>query len=190
LLRKNRLSGKNFAQPTCYNRSVFSSKGVGHAMARNGFDAIDRNILREIQEDGRISMVELADKVGLSVSPCLRRLRKLEESGVIRKYVALLDPSHLHLGVNVFVTVSLTQHDEPSLRRFETAVQQHPEIVDCYAMVGNQDYMMRIVVQDPAAYQRFLSEVMMKLPGVANIKSSFTLHEVKNSTRLPVPETE
>ncbi|MEQ5774581.1 MULTISPECIES: Lrp/AsnC family transcriptional regulator [unclassified Thalassospira] len=159
-------------------------------MARNGFDAIDRNILREIQEDGRISMVELADKVGLSVSPCLRRLRKLEESGVIRKYVALLDPSHLHLGVNVFVTVSLTQHDEPSLRRFETAVQQHPEIVDCYAMVGNQDYMMRIVVQDPAAYQRFLSEVMMKLPGVANIKSSFTLHEVKNSTRLPVPETE
>ena len=140
-------------------------------MARNGFDAIDRKILREIQEDGRISMVELADRVGLSVSPCLRRLRKLEESGVIRKYVALLAPSHLNLGVNVFVTVSLTQHDEPSLRRFETAVQSHPEIVDCYAMVGNQDYMMRIVVQDPSAYQRFLSEVMMKhrqLPAPAN----------------------
>lgn len=159
-------------------------------MARNGFDAIDRKILREIQEDGRISMVELADKVGLSVSPCLRRLRKLEESGVIRKYVALLDPAHLQLGVNVFVTVSLTQHDEPSLRRFESAVQEHPEIVDCYAMVGNQDYMMRIVVPDPASYQRFLSEVMMKLPGVANMKSSFTLHEVKNSTTLPVADAD
>ncbi|MFH1805672.1 MAG: Lrp/AsnC family transcriptional regulator [Pseudomonadota bacterium] len=159
-------------------------------MARNRFDAIDRKILLEIQEDGRISMVELAEKVGLSVSPCLRRLRKLEESGVIRKYVALLDPAHLRLGVNVFVTVSLTQHDEPSLRRFETAVQQSPEIVDCYAMVGNQDYMMRIVVRDPAAYQRLLSDVLMKLPGVANIKSSFTLHEVKNSTKLPVHDAE
>lgn len=157
-------------------------------MVRKGFDAIDRKILREIQHDGRVSMVDLADRVGLSVSPCLRRLRRLEDYGVIRDYVALLDPEMLDLGVSVIVTVSLASHDEGSLKRFEAEIANHDEIVACFAMAGGQDYLMRVMVRDPAAYQTFLSEVLMRLPGVANIKSSFTLHQVKNTTALPIRE--
>jgi Lrp/AsnC family leucine-responsive transcriptional regulator len=149
-------------------------------------DEIDRKILRHLQEEARISNADLADRVGLSAAPCLRRVRVLEESRVIRKYVTLLDPAAVNLGVTVFVQISLDLQVEDRLEIFERAVMRRPEVLECYLMTGDADYLVRVVVPDVAAYERFLKDTLTRVEGVAGIKSSFALKQVKYSTVLPV----
>jgi len=149
-------------------------------------DAIDRRILEVLQDDARISNVDLATRVGLSPSPCLRRVRDLEERGVVRRYVALLDPAAVGLGVSVFVQVSLERQAEQGLDTFEKRILARPEVLECYLMTGDADYLLRVVVPDVAAFERFLLDHLTRIPGVASVKSSFALKQVKYRTSLPL----
>ena len=155
-------------------------------MPEKPLDAIDRRILACLQDHARLSNVELARQVGLSPSPCLRRVRALEETQVIRRYVTLLDPAKVGLAVSVFVAVTLERQIESALEIFEHAVQQRPEVVECYLMTGEADYLLRVVVGDLAAYERFLMDHLTRVPGVASIKSSFALKQVAYRTALPL----
>ena len=155
-------------------------------MTNRDLDEIDRKILRHLQEEARISNADLADRIGLSAAPCLRRVRGLEERGVIRQYVTLLDPAVLDLGVTVFVQISLDLQVEDRLEIFERAITLRPEVLECYLMTGDADYLVRVVVPDVAAYERFLKDVLTRVDGVAGIKSSFALKQVKYSTVLPL----
>ncbi len=129
---------------------------------------------------------ELAAAVGLSPAPCLRRVRALEESGVIRKHVSLVDPGAVGLPVSVFVSISLERQVEEALKRFERAILTRPEVMECYLMTGDADYHLRVVCADLAAYERFVLEHLAKAPGVSSIRSSFALKQVKYSTALPL----
>ena len=152
-------------------------------------DDIDRKILSALQENARITNTELADSVGLSAALCLRRVRALEESGVIRKHVTLLDPAAVHLGVTVFVQISLDLQVGNRLALFERAIAARPEVLECYLMTGDSDYLLRVVVPDVQAYEKFLQNSLTKIEGVAGIKSSFALREVRYSTALPLVES-
>ncbi len=149
-------------------------------------DAIDRRILTELQGNARISNAELAEAVGLSPSPCLRRVRALEAAGVVKGYAALLDAAEVGLPISVFVQVTLERQIERALEAFETAIQGRPEVMECYLMTGDADYLLRVVVSDLAAYERFLKEHLTRVSGVSSIKSSFALNQVKYSTALPL----
>ena len=149
-------------------------------------DDIDRRILTALQQNARISNVELADAVGISPSPCWRRVRDLEQKGVISRYVTLLDPAAIGLPVSVFVQVSLERQVERALEEFEAAVADWPEVMECYLMTGDADYLLRVVAADLDAYHRFLVDHLTRVPGVASIKSSFALKQVKYGTALPV----
>lgn len=155
-------------------------------LRQGNLDAIDRTILARLQEDARIPNTELSDAVGLSPAPCLRRVNALKEQGVIRKYVTLLDPSAVGLSVSVFVNVSLERQIEKALQRFETAILTRPEVMECYLMTGDADYLLRVVCADLVAYERFLLDHLTQIPGVASIRSSFALKQVKYSTALPL----
>jgi len=155
-------------------------------MAENSLDAIDRRILHELQENARISNADLARAVGLSPSPCLRRVRELEQGGVIRGHVALLSPSAVGLPVSVFVQVTLERQVEKALDVFEASVLDRPEVMECYLMTGDADYLLRVVVADLAAYEAFLKSYLTRVLGVASIKSSFALKQVKYRTALPL----
>ena len=151
-------------------------------------DEVDAEILRHLQENARISNVRLARAVGLSPSPCLRRVQALQDKGVIRRYVTLLDPAAIGLGVSVFVQVTLERQVEHALEVFERTILARPEVMECYLMTGNADYLMRIVVADVTAYEKFLKEHLTRAPGVASINSSFALNQVKYGTALPLPQ--
>ena len=149
-------------------------------------DRIDIAILERLQADARISNVDLAEAVGLSPSPCARRVAALEEQGVIRRYVSLIDPAAVGLPISVFVQVSLEHQVEAALQKFEEAVSAYPEVMECYLMTGDADYMLRVVVPDLETYQRFLLERLTRVAGVDSIKSSFALNEVVHRTNLPL----
>ena len=149
-------------------------------------DDIDLKILNTLQEDARTTNSDLAERAGLSPAPCLRRVRALEETGVIRKYVTLLDPGAVNLGVAVFVQISLDLQVEDRLEKFERAIMRRPEVLECYLMTGDSDYLLRVVVPDVAAYERFLNDSLTRIEGVEGIKSSFALKQVKYSTVLPL----
>lgn len=149
-------------------------------------DAIDRRILDALQRNARIANVDLAREVGLSPSPCLRRLRDLEEKGLVRGYAALLDPAKVGLPLSVFVQVTLERQIEPALEAFERAMAARPEVVECYLMTGDSDYLLRVVVADVSAYEVFLKDHLTRVPGVASIKSSFALNQIKYTTALPI----
>lgn len=155
-------------------------------MARFKLDRIDRRILAHLQVEGNLANNELADKVGLSPSPCLRRVKALEEAGVISRYVALVDPASVDLPVNVFVSVSLDRQVEERLDSFEAAVMARPEVLECYLMTGDADYLLRVVVPDLASYERFLKEHLTRIPGIASIRSGFALKQVRYRTALPL----
>jgi Lrp/AsnC family leucine-responsive transcriptional regulator len=157
-------------------------------MADFQLDAIDFAILKHLQEHARIANVDLADRVGLSPAPCLRRVQALERAGVIREYVALLNPSAVAREVTVFVQISLDLQVEGRLEAFEQAIMQRREVLECYLMTGDADYLIRVVVPDVAAYEQFLKDSLTRIEGVAGIKSSFALRQVKYSTALPLPE--
>lgn len=149
-------------------------------------DAIDRRILRFLQKDGRVSNAELAETVGLSASPCLRRVRAMEESGVISRYAALVDPARFGLTVNVFVQVSMETQVEDVLKRFEAKIQDRPEIMECYLMTGDSDYLLRVLIDSLESYERFLMAFLTRVEGVANIRSSFALKPIKRTTAVPI----
>jgi Lrp/AsnC family leucine-responsive transcriptional regulator len=153
---------------------------------RMKLDAIDIKILNALQEDASISNIELADRVGLSQSPCLRRVKALEEARIIRKRVTLLEPRSIDLSVNVFVNVTLEKQIRERLQDFEKEVLRRPEVLECYLMTGEADYLLRVVVQDLDAYERFLKNHLTRIPGVASIKSSFALNQVQYRTALPL----
>jgi Lrp/AsnC family transcriptional regulator, leucine-responsive regulatory protein len=149
-------------------------------------DSIDWNILSALQDDARIANVDLADKVHLSPSPCLARVKALEQKGLISRYVTLLNAQAVGLGVSVFVQVRLEKQVEASLNTFEKAIAVRPEVMECYLMTGSSDYLLRVVVSDLQEFQRFVTDVS-KIPGVGNIQSSVALKQVKYKTALPLP---
>jgi Lrp/AsnC family transcriptional regulator, leucine-responsive regulatory protein len=149
-------------------------------------DPIDRRILRELQRDGSLRNDVLAERVGLSPSPTLRRVRSLEEGGYVRSYVALLDPARLGLGVRVLIEMRLTVQDRNALDRFERAVSAIPEVIECMTVLGDWDYVLVVVARDIEDYQRVLLDRLAKLPGVANYKSTLVVRDVKRSTELPI----
>jgi Lrp/AsnC family leucine-responsive transcriptional regulator len=153
-------------------------------------DAIDLRILERLQQDARISNVDLARAVNLSPSPCLARVRALERDGVIGRYVTLLDAKKLGLTVSVLVQVTLEKQIEPALEVFERAVRDRPEVMECYLMTGDADYLLRVLVADVPAFERFILDFLSRVPGVGNIKSSFALKQVKYQTALPLPDHE
>ena len=155
-------------------------------MPLKNLDTIDLRILSELQSDARISNVALAARVNLSPSPCLARVRALEARGVIRRYAALLDPAKVGLGLSVFIHVTLERQTEASLERFEAAMATNPEVMECYLMTGDSDYLLRVAVPDLPALERFIVARLTKTPGVANIRSSFALKQVKYQTALPL----
>ena len=155
-------------------------------MPRGRIDAVDVKILRELQADARLTNAELAARVHLSASPCLVRVRNLERDGLISRYVTLLDPRRIGLGVSVFVQITLERQVEEALERFERAISAYDEVMECYLMTGDADYLIRIVVPDIEALERFIVNQLSKLPGVANIRSSFALKQVKYKTALPL----
>ncbi len=149
-------------------------------------DAIDRRIIAAVQGDGRISINDLAAAVGLSPSPCARRLRILEERGIIKGYAAVIDQARVGLPVSAFASIKLERQREEDLDRFARAVARWPEVVDCYLMTGQRDYLMRIVVRDLQAYEDFIKSKLTRLDGVASIETSFALSQVKRSEVLPI----
>lgn len=157
-------------------------------MPHSDIDETDRRILTALQENARISNVDLAERVGISPSPCWRRVRDLEERDIISRYVTLVDPAHVGLPVSVFVQVSLERQVETALEEFERAVQGWPEVMECYLMTGDADYLLRVVVADLDAYHRFLIDDVTRVPGVASIKSSFALKQIKYRTALPLSD--
>jgi Lrp/AsnC family leucine-responsive transcriptional regulator len=153
-------------------------------------DAIDRRILRALQENGRATYDELAAQVNLSPSATLRRVKRLEEAGVITAYVGLVSPERVGLGLTAYLNVRLEKHSEVHKRSpmdlFRASVQTWPEVVECAALTGEMDYLLRVVVQDMAHYSRFIMETLLRHPSVEDCKTSFVLDRVKNTTALPV----
>lgn len=151
-------------------------------------DDIDRSILATLQENCRITNQELSERVGLSPSPCLRRLRQLEHSGVIVGYAATLDEVMVGLPVSVFVSVKLEKQIDDALKTFESAIQDCSEVVDCWLMTGNRDYMLRIVVPGLQEYEKFLAGTLTKIQGVSSIESSLSLRRVKYTAVRNLPD--
>lgn len=149
-------------------------------------DSIDQRILAALQEDGRISNQELAERVGLSPSPCLRRVRQLEADGLISGYVALLDPAALGLTVTAFVRVRLHTQGDRDLAAFEATIAELPEVMECYLMTGESDYQLRVLVGSLAQFEEFLRHKLTRIAAVSQVTSSFALRPVVYRTALPV----
>ena len=149
-------------------------------------DDIDRKILVELQTDSRLSVQDLADRVGLSPSPCHRRVKLLEEAGVITRYIAMVDQRAVGLPVSVFISIKLERQKEEDLDRFARSIAGWREVLECYLMTGHQDFLLRVVVSDLDAYERFLKQKLTRLDGVSSIQSSFALDQIKYSNALPL----
>ena len=149
-------------------------------------DALDSKILAALQEDGRLSNVELADRVGLSPSPCLRRVKRLEEEGYIAGYKAKVDRRRLGLGMTIFVGVKVDGHRDANAIAFQEKVRTLPEVVACHMVSGEADFLLEVVVADLAAYDAFLSRTLLSMPMVRDIRSNFAIRTVKSEGALPV----
>jgi Lrp/AsnC family transcriptional regulator len=149
-------------------------------------DNTDRKLLRALQAEPDLSVQGLADRINLSHTPCWRRLKRLESEGVIRGRAVILDAAALDLPITVFAEVKLKQHDEQTLEQLEQAAERCPEILECFSMSGDRDYIFRIVVASVSDYERFMKKTLLHLPGVGSVNSSFALKCVKLTTRLPI----
>ena len=156
--------------------------------AKIELSVMDRKILRSLQEDGRMTIQALADSVGLSASPCLRRIRILEDKGVISGYSAVIDQEAIGLPVSVFISIKLERQGAALLDRFAKAVGGWPEVMECYLMTGQRDFLLRVVCADLSSYENFLRTKLTQLDGVASIESSFALGQIKYSRVLPMGE--
>ena len=151
-------------------------------------DAVDIRILNELQADGSLTNLELAKRVHLSPSPCLTRVKALEHAGVIDRYVALVQPKSLGLNLSVFISISLKEQSKSALAAFEKSIADHDEIMECYLMTGDSDYLIRVAVADITALEKFILEQLTPIAGIEKIRSSFALKQVKYKTALPLPE--
>jgi len=150
-------------------------------------DVFDRRILAALQNDGRMTNQELSEKIGLSPSPCLRRLKQLEADGVIFRYVALVDPAAVGLPVTAFIRVRLDRQDDRHLAQFEERIAGFREVMECYLMTGDADYQLRIVVDSLGAFENFLRQKLTKIEGISQVTTSFSLRPVVYRTGLPIP---
>lgn len=155
-------------------------------MSSTTLDRTDLRILAILQAQGRLSNQEIAERVALSPSPCLRRIKRLEESGVIREYVALVDPDKVGLGLLAYVSVKLEKRGKMPMEDFGAQVQGWPEVAACYAMTGEMDYLLRVHVRDLQHFSRFVMDQLLRQPGVVDVKSSFALARIKETTSLPL----
>jgi len=146
----------------------------------------DRRILRALQEDGRISNQDLAEKAGMSVSACWRRVRALETAGIVAGYTALVDATKAGLGFHAVVYIHLARHESSYVAAFITEVKRRPEVLDCFATTGEADYYLRVRCKDLDAYNAFLDDVLFRLPGIANVRTSLVLKEIKHQTMLDI----
>lgn len=149
-------------------------------------DVYDRRLLQALQADGRLSHVELSEQVYLSASQCQRRLKKLEDTGIIRRYVALLDADKLGLGVMAILSVTLEKHGDDPARAFKESIAGHPQILECWSVTGEADYVMRVVAPDLKAFSDFLMHELLNLPLVAGVRSNILLEQIKFTTELPL----
>ncbi len=156
------------------------------AMPMPDLDARDRTILRLLQENGRITNAELAERVHLSASACLRRVKQLEESGLIKGYAMLLDEKTAGFPGTAYVSVTLDQQGRASLDRFEKAIMQFEEVLECYLLAGNHDYLVKVAYKDSADFERIHSEIITQLPGVSRVNSTMTLRTIKRTSALPI----
>ena len=149
-------------------------------------DATDLKLLRVLQHEPTLSVAALGERIGLTHTPCWRRLKRLEADGVIRGRRLLLDAEALGLPITAFCFIRLDRHDKATMEAFERAAREHPNIVQCYTMSGDQDYVLRIVVPSIGAFERLVKEDLLSLPSVGQMSSSFALSEIKNTTELPI----
>ncbi|MCX7125596.1 MAG: Lrp/AsnC family transcriptional regulator [Gammaproteobacteria bacterium] len=150
-------------------------------------DRIDKKILTLLQDNGRLSNQELADEIALSPSPCLRRVKALEDNGIIQKYVALLDPESLALQLTVMVSVGLDKHSPERMRQFELSIKKIPEVIQCYLITGQSaDYLLKVIVTNMQHYQKVLLERITQIDGVTSVHSSFVLQKIVDKTNLPL----
>ncbi|MFC3074797.1 Lrp/AsnC family transcriptional regulator [Shinella pollutisoli] len=149
-------------------------------------DETSRRILRLLQDEPELTVAEIGERVGLSHTPCWRRIKEMERQGVIRGRIVLVDPKQVGFDVSVFCFVRLKQHDEETLVEFEKAVKAMPEVVQCYSMTGEHDYVLRVLTSSVRQYEEILKKALLKLPGVGFVNSSFALDELKNTHRLPL----
>lgn len=156
-------------------------------MAATHWDDTDKTILRLLQADAKLSAKEIADRIGLSVTPTYERIRKIERSGVIKGTVALLDKELLGLGTVVYCNVSLQLHSQKVIQQFEKAIGKIPEVTECYHITGNHDYLLKIVVPDMKAYQQFLTHKLAALEYIAQVHSNFVMTDVKYTTVCAIP---
>ena len=150
-------------------------------------DATDLRILTELQQDSSLTNIELARRVHLSPSPCLTRVKALEANGVIGRYVALVNPKQLGLNLSVFISISLKEQSKTALAEFEERIAEHDEVMECYLMTGDSDYLIRVAVADITALEKFILEQLTPIPGIEKIRSSFALKQVRYKTALPLP---
>ena len=146
----------------------------------------DRAILIQLQRDSRLTMQQLAEKVGMSSSACWRRVRSLEESGVIDRYAVIVNPGKAGFSLSSMTLVSLARHEERSVENFVTEVRRHPEVLECFATSGEADFHLRVVVEDIEAYNKFLDDFIFRIPGVSQVRSNIVLKEIKADTALPL----
>ena len=146
----------------------------------------DRAILSELQRDSRLTMQQLAEKVGMSSSACWRRIRSMEESGVIDRYAVIVNPVKAGFSLSSMTLVSLARHEERSVENFITEVMRHPEVLECFATSGEADFHLRVVVEDIDAYNKFLDDFIFRIPGVSQVRSNIVLKEIKADTALPL----
>jgi Lrp/AsnC family leucine-responsive transcriptional regulator len=156
-------------------------------MESDSLDRVSRSILEALQDDARQSTQALADRLGLSATPVWRRIKEMEERGLIRRHVALVDREKLGLSICVLANVSLVRHSEGAVEQFEALVRASREIIECHGITGEADYLIKIVVPDMKAYDQFLQSKVFRLPGVASVRSNVVLREVKYETALPIP---
>ena len=150
-------------------------------------DSTDLRILTELQQDSSLTNIELARRVHLSPSPCLTRVKALEASGVIGRYVALVNPKKLGLNLSVFISISLKEQSKSALAEFEQRIAEHDEVMECYLMTGDSDYLIRVAIADMTALEKFILEQLTPIPGIEKIRSSFALKQVRYKTALPLP---
>ncbi|MFC3714086.1 Lrp/AsnC family transcriptional regulator [Sphingoaurantiacus capsulatus] len=152
----------------------------------HNLDVIDRKILRLLQEDASLSTAEVAERVGISQSPCWRRMQRLKDDGVIRAQVALLDRKKIGLNAQIFAQIKLNAHGRQHLEEFSDAIQGFPEVLECFVLMGQVDFLLRIVAADIDAYERFFFEKLSRVPGIQEVNSVVTLSQIKATTALPV----
>ncbi|MFC3612394.1 Lrp/AsnC family transcriptional regulator [Lutimaribacter marinistellae] len=150
-------------------------------------DATDRRIVRALQRDGRMKIADLAESVGLSPTPCARRLDRLQEQGIITGYAAQVDPLKLGLPVTIFISVELDHQDRRAIDAFEAAIKRCDEVMECYLMTGSRDILLRVVAADLAAFDHFLENRLMQIPGIRNLRSNFALRTMVKRDALPLP---